>query len=466
LPLSDEQEEIREVERLYLDSIARAERFIYVENQYLTVAKFAQNLSARMREVAELEAVFVMPKSLNSWLEAGAMERGRARFLATFADAGLRERVRFLHPVVERGGKCADVMVHSKLMIVDDVLLHVGSSNLNNRSMGLDSECDLAVEAQTAKERAAIRRVRETLLAHHSGTAGENLLLRRGSRSLIEAVSRSGRNGHSLQPVVAPPLPEVENAAILADLGDVERPIALPIFVRDFVGERPPARRIGKLARLVGVALIVMMLVLAWQLTPLAQFTEPERVRRWAAVLAEMDGAPVFVVGAFVFGSLIAFPVTLMIAATAATFGPLFGFVYAALGALVSGVVTYFLGVWLGRGSLDALVGPRINRIRRGIRRSGVLAIATVRLLPIAPFTLVNLVAGASRIPLTDFVLGTAIGMLPGLTVMSLLGHQIFNVMTQPTLGNTVLFILAVMSWVALSIGVQALMLRARRAKS
>jgi uncharacterized membrane protein YdjX (TVP38/TMEM64 family) len=293
--------------------------------------------------------------------------------------------------------------------------------------------------------------------------AAEDSFPQRGSRSLIEVVSRSGCTGRSLLPVTQTPLPEAESAAILADLGDAERPIALPVFVRDFVGERPPARRVGKLARLVGIALLVITLVLGWRLTPLADFTDPERVRRWAATLAEMDGAPAVVVGAFVLGSLIAFPVTLMIAATAATFGPLFGFIYAALGALVSGVVTYFLGVWLGRGTLDALAGPRINRIRRGIRRRGVLAIAVVRLLPIAPFTLVNLVAGASRIPLMDFVLGTAIGILPGLAVMSLLGHQIFNVMTQPTLGNAVLFILAVMGWVALSIAVQALMLRARR---
>jgi phosphatidylserine/phosphatidylglycerophosphate/cardiolipin synthase-like enzyme/uncharacterized membrane protein YdjX (TVP38/TMEM64 family) len=466
LPLSDEHEEIREVERLYLDSIARAERSIYIENQYLTFTKFAQALSARMREVSELEAVFVMPKGLKSWLEAGAMELGRARFLATFAEAGLCERVQFLHPAVERGGTRADVMVHSKVMVVDDVLLHVGSSNLNNRSMGLDSECDLAIEAQSAQERAAIRRVRDKLLAHHCGRAGGDLIPASGSaRSLVEVAARAGCNGHSLQPIAPPLLPDAESAAILAEIGDAERPIPLPVFVRDFVGERPPARRVGKIAKLIGIALVVITLVLAWRLTPLADFTDPERVRRWADALAEMDGALVFVVGAFVLGSLIAFPVTLMIAATAATFGPVFGFLYAALGALVSGVVTYFLGVWLGRGTLDALAGPRINRIRRSIRRRGVLAIATVRLLPIAPFTLVNLVAGASRIPLSHFVLGTAIGILPGLTVMSLLGHQIFNVMTQPTLGNTVLFILGVIGWVALSVGMQALMLRTRRAK-
>ena len=303
------------------------------------------------------------------------------------------------------------------------------------------------------------------MLAHHCGVAGEALIPPGAdTTSLVEAVSGSGRNGHSLNSVTPPSLVEVESPAILAEIGDAERPIALPAFVRNFVGERPPARRVGKLTKLVGIALVIIIVGLAWQLTPFGGFTGAKRLLGWAAALAQMDGAPAFVIGAFVLGSLIAFPVTLMIAATAATFGPLFGFVYAASGALVSGLVTYLLGVWLGREALDALVGPRVSRIRRGIRRRGVLAIAIVRLVPIAPFALVNLVAGASRIQLTDFVLGTAIGMLPGLAVMSLLGHRIFAVMTRPTLGNTLLFILAVIGWVALSIGVQALLLRSRRA--
>ena len=199
---------------------------------------------------------------------------------------------------------------------------------------------------------------------------------------------------------------EVESPAILAEIGDAERPIALPAFVRNFVGERPPARRVGKLTKLVGIALVIIIVGLAWQLTPFGGFTGAKRLLGWAAALAQMDGAPAFVIGAFVLGSLIAFPVTLMIAATAATFGPLFGFVYAASGALVSGLVTYLLGVWLGREALDALVGPRVSRIRRGIRRRGVLAIAIVRLVPIAPFALVNLVAGASRIRTHGFRAG------------------------------------------------------------
>ena len=111
------------------------------------------------------------------------------------------------------------------------------------------------------------------------------------------------------------------------------------------------------------------------------------------------------------------------------------------------------------------MLGPRLNRIRRAITRHGVLAIATVRMVPVAPFTVVNLAAGASRIPFIDYMLGTILGMLPGLVLMSALGHQIFNVLTAPTPLNVSLFVLAVVAWIGASLGIQALVTRSRRRK-
>lgn len=133
------------------------------------------------------------------------------------------------------------------------------------------------------------------------------------------------------------------------------------------------------------------------------------------------------------------------------------------MGAIASAVVTYSIGAAIGRLSLERALGPRMSRVRRNIVRRGMLAVATVRLVPIAPFTLVNLVAGASRIPFTDFVLGTAIGMAPGLVVISVLGHQIWSTVGQPTLRNLVLFAMAMFGWLAISAGAQALLLRWRR---
>ena len=87
----------------------------------------------------------------------------------------------------------------------------------------------------------------------------------------------------------------------------------------------------------------------------------------------------------------------------------------------------------IGRDAMENVLGPRLNRVRRGVVQRGVLAVAAIRLVPIAPFTLVNLVAGASKIPFADYLLGTIIGMAPGLILMSALGYQIWSIITEPT---------------------------------
>jgi uncharacterized membrane protein YdjX (TVP38/TMEM64 family) len=174
-------------------------------------------------------------------------------------------------------------------------------------------------------------------------------------------------------------------------------------------------------------------------------------------------GPPV-ILACFVIGGLIAFPVTVLIAVTAATFGPFLGFVYAAIGCLASALVTFLIGAALGKDLVRGLLGPRLVRIRRRIVKQGIIAVALIRVVPVAPFTLVNLVAGASQIRLQDFMAGTALGMAPGLVIMSALGHQLFQIVTEPTLANVVLLVIAVLAWLAVSFGVQIMVAKMRKA--
>jgi uncharacterized membrane protein YdjX (TVP38/TMEM64 family) len=176
-----------------------------------------------------------------------------------------------------------------------------------------------------------------------------------------------------------------------------------------------------------------------------------------------MPSAPLIVLAMFVVGGLLVFPVLLLIAATAAAFGPWLGFALASTGAIASAIVTYGVGAAIGRRTMEKVLGPQLHRVRRGVVQRGVLAVAAIRLVPIAPFTLVNLVAGASKIPFADYLLGTIIGMAPGLIMMSALGYQIWSVIAAPTLTNVLLFILAVFGWLVVSIGAQGLLLRWRR---
>lgn len=167
-PRSDDAAEIREIEQLYVDMIEGARHFIYADNQYFASRRIAEALAQRLRERNGPEIVIVNPISADGWLQEAAMGSARAALFFALADIDKHHRLEIYTPKTAAG---QDIYVHSKLMIVDDRILRVGSSNMNNRSMGLDSECDIAVET-TADDAPdpAIRQLRETLMAEHLGT--------------------------------------------------------------------------------------------------------------------------------------------------------------------------------------------------------------------------------------------------------------------------------------------------------
>lgn len=458
-PPHEGQPEAREAEQLFLDSIDAAERTIYIENQFLTCAKVADRLAQRLRACPGLEVLIVAPQHHDSWLEARTMRQGRIRFMQMLQQTAGSERVRLLYPEVTDGAHTTDTMVHSKVMIVDDRLLRIGSANLNNRSMGTDTECDLAIEGRSAHDRATIIRLRNRLVGEHCGvTADEVAEAVERSGSLIAAAELLSRNGHALRPVQDGEPFSGEIVTYIESVADPEQPIAADSFFEAVFGHGHRGR--GPILKVALTALLLVGLALAWHYTPLSQLAQLDTVRAWLADLGQSPWASVLVVGVFIAAGFLAFPVTVLIAATAAAFGAWPGFLYAAVGVMVSAAITFGLGARLGKDALRHVLGPRLNRIRRKIARQGVLAIATIRLVPLAPFTVVNLVAGASALRPFDFIAGTALGMLPGLVVLSILGQQIVRILAHPSAGDFALLGGAVAAWILVSVGLQMLVSR------
>src|SRR5215475_1776944 len=145
-PTYDMRHEVREVESLYVDGIRQARRFIYLENQYLSSSAIGDALAARLQEKDGPEIVMVLPQETSEWLEQVSMAVLRSRLLKRLRAADRFGRLHVYYPVIEE--ETVQVRIHSKVCFIDDRLLRVGSANLNNRSMGLDTECDLAVEAE------------------------------------------------------------------------------------------------------------------------------------------------------------------------------------------------------------------------------------------------------------------------------------------------------------------------------
>lgn len=457
LPAHNGEPEVREVEALFLDSIDAAERTIYIENQFLTHRTFAERLARRMREVPDLEVLIVTPERAESWIEYHAMRSGRILFANQLRGAG-GERVRFVYPQVEQHGERASTMVHSKVMIVDDRLLRIGSANLNNRSMAADTECDLAIQADRDADRKAIADIRNRLLADHCGvTVNAVAEEMQRSKSLLRAAERLCGSGHSLR-AVDDGEPEAEELVrYVQTIADPAQPLSVEMLSRALEPDLSAPRR-SALKKLAAAALVLFALTAAWHLTPLSEVANLDEVRETLASFSHTPFGGLAVIAMFVVAGLVAFPLTVLIVATAAALGPEVGIIYAAAGAMASALVTFVIGALLGRGILREVLGPRLDRVRQRIARRGVLAVAAIRLVPIAPFTLVNLAAGASEIRTFDYIVGTALGLAPGMIVLSLLGGQVFQILTEPTLISVTLLLLAVAGWIGLTFGSQYLL--------
>ena len=216
---------VDEIEQLFVDHIGRAKRFIYAESQYFASRAICESMLERVQEDDPPEIVIVHPRHADGWLEQQAMDHARAELVRCIEAADHANRFSIWSPYTG----VTPIYVHAKIMIVDDTILRIGSANMNNRSMGLDSECDIFIDcARKGNEHACegIRGVRLSLLAEHCGldeTEIGDLLDRHGSMAAVidMSVTPDGRN---LIPYRPPELNDVEEVVAQSGLLDPEDP--------------------------------------------------------------------------------------------------------------------------------------------------------------------------------------------------------------------------------------------------
>jgi uncharacterized membrane protein YdjX (TVP38/TMEM64 family) len=439
-PAFDGRPGVQEIRQLHLDAIAAACRHLFFENQYFTSGLIANALAARLAEPEGPEVAVISPQNQSGWLEEATMGLLRARLHRRLKAADQYHRYRLYCPAIP-GLDHGCLNVHSKVFAVDDKLFSVGSANLSNRSMAFDTECNLVIEArgsdkEKARIRTAIACLRNRLLAEHlaSSPAAVDAEIRRNDslHGAIDALHRSERSLQVLDPV---PNPELDALIPEDALFDPERPIKPDELVAQLVpkdARKPvPKRLIG----LGALAILLALLAIAWRWTPLSEWVNLASLVAFARGLEALPFAPIAVVASYVIAGLLMVPVMLLIAVTGIVFGPVVGAMYAIAGALLSAAVTYGIGLWLGRETVRRLVGSRINRLSRRIAKRGILAMLVVRLLPVAPFTVVNIVAGASHISFRDYMIGTLLGITPGAVITVTFVHNLAEAVRNPSMG-------------------------------
>jgi phosphatidylserine/phosphatidylglycerophosphate/cardiolipin synthase-like enzyme len=218
LPELEGRAEVREVEALNLAAIAAARHIIYLENQYLAAATLVDALAARLRDTDGPEVVIVLPRRGNNRLERETMDGARHRLIQLLWAADEHGRLGVFWPITDGG---TPIYVHSKVLAVDDRLLRIGSSNFNNRSMGFDSECDIAVEADRDDVRCWITSVRDQLLSEHLGVSVDEFeAQRRATGSVLATVDALRGDGKTLRPFTEETVSDEDSPLAENDLMD------------------------------------------------------------------------------------------------------------------------------------------------------------------------------------------------------------------------------------------------------
>ena len=425
---------VREVETLYLDMIANAKRSIYIENQYFTADKIGAALAKRLAEENGPEVILVLRELSHGRLEELTMQTLRTRLIMQLREADRFGRLRAVYPFISglKDGTCIDV--HSKLIIVDDDYVRIGSANIANRSMGFDTECDLAIHADRPEIRAAIQALRCQLLGEHLGAQPQEVqqaIERTGSlRGAIEALRRDER---TLKPVEVNA--EVSPAVLnMVSVADPEKPVDLPALVKIFSPDVEPSSPVAgrKWLKFAGAVALIAGLTAMWKFTPLAYWLEPDRVTQWAREFGDKPWAPLLVMLAYTPACILMFPRPVITLFAVVAFGPWLGFAYAMLGIEFAAWLTYVAGMRFSRDTVRRVAGRNLNRIIDVMRRRGLIAMTALRLVPLAPFSVEGVVAGAVRIKLWHFMLGTAIGLLPGTLTATILSDQLQAALRDP----------------------------------
>jgi phosphatidylserine/phosphatidylglycerophosphate/cardiolipin synthase-like enzyme len=232
---------VREAAALTADALVRAQKVIYIETQYMTASYVGDCLAETLARETGPEIIIVMTHASRGLVERFIMGRNRDRLIRRLKRADRFGRFRAFYPLVSLRDRNQQILVHSKVIIVDDLFLRVRSSNLNNRSIGLDTECDIAIEATTAAARASIARIRNELLAEHLGTTAQIVAAKGDSTgSMIAAAEGLNNNARCLHPFEAMPGDGPTRPVFGTRLFDPKRPFEPLWFLRR---RKPPRNR-------------------------------------------------------------------------------------------------------------------------------------------------------------------------------------------------------------------------------
>lgn len=460
---------VQEIAQFYDDAIASAERLIFIENQYFTSRRVFEALHRRISDTSRpgIEVIVILPQAAQNWKEELAIGFEQRRMIQRLEAAAKVNHCPLGIYTPIKTGKAplppTAIYVHSKVLVIDDRILSIGSANTSNRSLGLDTECNINVEAEEEAPRKEIAQLCYTLLGEHleqPAEAVESAVQQKGGWvAALDAAWSHGEAGRLHKINEAYPETWIDQVLPEGICFDPESPLSPEnIFEKLFswptesadqepakepaVDEKVPAadpqadiQKEGDrssagskktflkglfffLSPLIGLLLYFFLERKGFDLHSWMIYLDEARASHWTI--------PLFITGTVV-ASVISFPLIFFLILGGILFGAYWGTLLNWSAALAGATISYFLGLYLGRPLFRNFAQKKIPALAGWIKEKGFWAILILRVIGVFPFTVVNFVAGASRIRLANYLLATALGMLPGTFLISYFSDSILQ---------------------------------------
>jgi phospholipase D1/2 len=435
---------VREIEAATTGAIAAAQRTLYAENQYLTSRVVVRALGERLEEADGPEVLLVLPDAESGWMEQSSMGLLREEALAALRARDRHGRLRVLSPVTRTATGDVPIAVHSKVLVIDDRIAKVGSANFSNRSMGLDSECDLIVDSEhqsgssSGAATAFVASVRDRLLAEHLGLAPEVVAaaVRERGGSLCRLVddppASATATPRALVPLTNTCVAPLDFTLLDGAMVDPPEPWNADLLLKRAF-PLPLRRRL--LRRWLTPVALALVVIGGW--AALRAFDPGAQHLRAAAsaaarYAAQQPAGPALAMAAVIVGSALFIPITVLITTVLAVFGFWPGIAIAWVGATGGAMASHACGGLLGPRILSWLPERAQAALRRFAGKRSFWSVVLVRLLPVGNFGVMNLLAGAIGVKRRSFLFGNMVGLLPGLLGLGLFADRAIEAVRHP----------------------------------
>lgn len=460
-----EVDTVHEIEELYKDLIGAAQHTIYAESQYLTSEIIKDAFIKRLQEQNGPEIVVLSPVECPEWHEEKTMGVMRANVVNEIRDADRHDRFRIYYPVITIDE--IPLYLHSKLLIIDDQFVRLGSSNLSNRSLGLDTEMDVCIAAEKKAEPSqAIADFRNDLLAEHLAIPASKIEESiENTGSLIKTIEVFPGNERSMKPIESFNFSPIEEAIPKIAPVDPVEPFSSGELVRQFMHTEQGMVKINRKTSLVLIILLLLSLSALWHFTELRVLITPENLARYFEPLRNTIYEPLAILSAFLLGGFFMVPVTALVFLTGLLFDFWWALGYAMTGSMLSALSTYMIGKRLWPETVKGISRKRLDRFLFRLKKQGPQVVALLRLVPVAPFSVVNLVAGSIGLRIKDYTLGSLLGLLPGTILVVIAAQEFKNVLNKPSTSSIIIILFIIIALIALPYVLKRYVVEGRREK-